>query len=77
MQKNNHYINPYKKNCFFLSKYIFDLLWHLRFFLLFRGQRCLLLFDGVLSAQETPRESILLCMDYDVALRSENSENQN
>ena len=41
----------------------------------FRGRRRLLLFIGVLFAQEIPTELILVSMDYDVALRLENVEN--
>ena len=40
----------------------------------FRGRKCLLLFNGVLVTQEM--ELILLCMDYDVAIRLENVESQ-
>ena len=35
------------------------------------------LFNGVLFAKEIPKEFILLCVDYDVALRLENTESQN
>ena len=54
---------------FFLRKH-FSFLFH------FRGRRRLLLFNGVLFAQEIPKELILLCTDYDVALRLENVESQ-
>ena len=42
----------------------------------FEGRQRLLLFNGVLSAQQNPKELILLCMDYDEALRLENVESQ-
>ena len=54
---------------FFFTR-IFQFLLHLR------GRRRLLLFNGVLFVQEIPMELILLCMDYDVALRLENVESQ-
>ena len=54
----------------FLSTITFQFLFQ------FRGQRRLLLVNGVLFAQEIPKESILLCMDYDVAFRLENVESQ-
>ena len=42
----------------------------------FRDRRSLLLFNGVLSAQESPKELMLFCMNYDVVLRLENVESQ-
>ena len=42
----------------------------------FTGRRRLVLCNGVLFAQKIPKELILLCMDYDVALRLENVEIQ-
>ena len=54
----------------FLCTITFQFLFH------FRGRRRLLLFNGVLFSQEISKELILLCMDYDVALRLENVESQ-
>ena len=54
----------------FLSTITFQFLFH------FRGQRRLLLFNGVLFAQEILKELILLCMDYDVAFKLENVGSQ-
>ena len=54
----------------FLSTITFQFLFQ------FRSQRRLLLFNGILFAQEVPKESVLLCMGYDVALRLENVESQ-
>ena len=54
----------------FLSTITFQLLFH------FRGRRLLFLFNGVLFPQKILKELILLCMDYDVALRLENVESQ-
>ena len=74
LYENNHYIAPFTKNCFFLNIFLctitFQFLFH------FRGQRHLLLFNGILFAKEIPKELILLCMNYDVALRLENVESQ-
>ena len=53
-----------------LSTITFQFLFH------FRGQRCLLFFNGALFAQEIPKKLTLSCMDYDVALRLENIESQ-
>ena len=39
-----------------------------QFLIHFRGRRRLPLFNGVLFAQEIPKELILLFMDYDVLL---------
>ena len=47
-----------------------------QFLFLFRGRRRLFLSNGVLFAQEIAKELIVLCMDYDVALRLENVESQ-
>ena len=54
----------------FLSTITFQFLFH------FRGRRRLLLFNGVLFAQEIRKELILLRMDYNVAFRLENIESQ-
>ena len=54
----------------FFSTSIFQFLFY------FRRRRRLLLFNGVLFAEEIPMESIVLCMDYDVVLRLVNVENQ-
>ena len=40
----------------------------------FRDRRCLILLNGVLFTKEIPNEIILLCMNYDVAFRTENNE---
>ena len=58
------------QTCIFLSTITFQFLFH------FRGQRHLLLFNDTLFAQEISKELILLCMDYDRALRLENVESQ-
>ena len=42
----------------------------------FRGGTRLFLFNGIVFAQEIPKKLILLCIDYDVALRLENFESQ-
>ena len=55
----------------FLSTITFQFLFH------FRGWRHLFLFNGILFAPEIPKELILLCMDYDIALKLENVETQN
>ena len=55
---------------FFFLPITFQFLFH------FRGGRRLLLFNGVLFAQEIPKEIILLCMDHDVALRLKNVESK-
>ena len=49
-----------------ISFYRIQFLFHVR------GGRCLLLFNGILFAQEIPNELILLCMDYYEALWLEN-----
>ena len=54
----------------FLSTITFQSLFH------FKGRRRLLLFNGVLFAQKILNKLILLCMDYDVALRLENVKSQ-
>ena len=56
---------PYTKNYFFLD---------IEFLFYFRGWRRLFPFNGVLFAQEVRNEIILLCMDYDVAIRLEKTE---
>ena len=48
-----------------------------QFLIHFRGQGCVLLFNGILLAQQIPQKLILLRMDYDIALRLENIESQN
>ena len=50
----------------FLPTITFQFLFH------FGSRRRLLLFNGVLFPQEIPKEIILLCMDYYLALRFEN-----
>ena len=47
-----------------------------QFLVHFRGRRRLLLFNGILFAQEIPKGLTLLCMDYDEAFRLENVESQ-
>ena len=42
----------------------------------FRGGTRYFLFNGIVFAQEIPKKLILLCIDYDVALRLENFESQ-
>ena len=42
----------------------------------FIGRTRLLLFNGVLFAQEIPQKLILLCLNYDIDFRLENIENQ-
>ena len=54
----------------FLSTITFQFLFHST------GRMRVLHFNGVLFTQEIPKELILLCMDYDVALRLENVESQ-
>ena len=56
--------------------YIFLFTTTFQFSFPFRDRRRLLLFNGVLSAQESPKELMLLCMNYDVVLRLENVESQ-
>ena len=73
--ENNHYIAPYKIDCFFLNT-CFSYYHNISVFIHVRGWRHLLLFNGVWFAQEIPKELILLCMDYDVALRLQNVEYQ-
>ena len=46
----------------------------LQFLFHFRGRSRPFPFNGVLFIQEIPNEIILLCMDYDVALRLEKTE---
>ena len=41
------------------------------FLFYFRGRRCLILLHGVSFTYEIPNEIILLCIDYDIALRLE------
>ena len=48
----------------------------LKFSFHFRGRMRLLLFNGVLFAQEIPKEWILLCMDYDVEIRLKAKSNK-
>ena len=69
LHENNHYIISYKKNCFFFLIFIFLSTIKLKFLFHFRGRMRLLLFNGILFAQEIPKKWILLCMDYDVELR--------
>ena len=57
--ENNHYITPYKKNCFFLI-YSFLSTKLFQFLFPFIGRRRLLLFNGVLFAQEILKELMLL-----------------
>ena len=73
LYENSHYITPYKKNCFFLNIY-FSFYHNISVLFHFRCRRCILLFNCVLFAQENLKELILLCMDYDVALRLKNIE---
>ena len=42
----------------------------------FSDRRCLFPFNGVLFTREIPKEIIILCIDYDVALRLEKAESQ-
>ena len=65
-RKNSCKKNSFLLNIYFLSTITCQLLFR------FRGRSRLLPFNGVLFAQEIPKELILLCMDYDVALRLEN-----
>ena len=44
------------------------------YFSLYNNLQCLFQFNGVLFTQEIPNEIILLCTDYDVALRQEKAE---
>ena len=78
LYENNHCITPCKKNCFFLNMYIYIFFFYhnISVFISLTGRRRLLLFIGVLLAQEIPKELILLCMDYNVAFRLENIESQ-
>ena len=73
--ENNHFIPHLRKPAFFQT-YVFPSTKTFQFLFHFRGRRRLLLFNGVLFAQEIPKELILLCTDYDVALRLENVESQ-
>ena len=75
LYENNHYITRCKKNCFFLEIY-FSFYHNISIFFHFRGQRCLVIFNSVLFTQEITKESILLYMDYEVALRLKNVETQ-
>ena len=63
--------NSCKKNCSLLNIYFLSTI-TCQFLFHFRGRRRLLPFNGAFFAQEVPKELILLCMDYDVALRLEN-----
>ena len=65
---------PHMRKTAFFEIYIFASTMTLQFLFDFRGQRCLLLFNGVLFALKIPTESILLCMVYHVALMLENVE---
>ena len=64
------------KNCFFSNIHIYIFSTITFQFSNFICRRHLLLFNGVLFAQETPKELILLCMDYDIALRFQNAKSQ-
>ena len=75
LYEKNYYITPYKKNCFFLNIY-FSFYHNILVFIHFRGRRPLLLFNGILFAQEILRVVILLCVDYDVAPWLENVKSQ-
>ena len=75
LYENNHYITSYKKNCFFLNIY-FSFYDKFQFLFHFKAQSRILLFNGVLFVPEIPKELILLCLYYDVALRLENAESQ-
>ena len=77
LHENNIYITPLNLNMYFSFYH------NISVFIHFRGRRGLLLFNGILLffffslllvffflfAQEIPKELILLCMDYDVALK--------
>ena len=64
-----------RETAFFLI-YIFLSTITLQSLIHFKGRRRLLLFNGVLFAQKILNKLILLCMDYDVALRLENVKSQ-
>ena len=46
----------------------------LQFLFHFKGGRRLFPFNGICFIQEIPNEIMLLCMDYEVALRLEKTE---
>ena len=74
LYENKHYITPYKKNCSFLN--IYFSFYHFRFYFTLEAEGVLFFFNGVLFAQEIPKELNLLCIYYDVALMLENVESQ-
>ena len=59
---------PHTKKTVLFKRILFTIIFQFTFH--FRGRKRLLLFNGVLLAQDIPKELILLCMDYDIKVIS-------